>query len=274
MSELKVTLIDVGWGDSILIESADASGYKVYGLVDSNDEDKERTSLTFLKRFFDKEPGDVLSRQPLFDFVMLSHSHSDHGKGLKRIMSRYGTRHFWYPKSASFGSQSYLLSYANASSKVLQHEALNRGKILPSFGDVGMQVLWPAYNTIDQHNENNNSVVLKLSLQGVSFVLTGDAEGEVWDQIADQLPADMGFFKVPHHGSSNATFHQGGTPWLDHSPGSTRLGISCHVRPFFHPHPSVVQEFTNRGFEHYRTDQHYHVTFITDGATVRVMYYH
>jgi len=274
MSELKVTLIDVGWGDSILVESTPSHGDKRYALIDSNDEENERTSFTFLKRFFDREPGNVVSRPRLFDFVILSHSHSDHGKGLKRIMSRYGTRRFWYPKSTSLGSQADLVRYANRSSKVEHHEAINRGKNLPDLGDAELSVLWPPYNVIDHHNENNNSIVLTIAVGNVSFMLTGDAEGPVWDRIADRIPPDTAFFKVPHHGSSDATFHQGDTPWIDHCPAGAHLAISCHVKPHNHPHGSVIQEFADQGYPYYRTDRHYHVTCVTDGTDVRVLYYH
>ena len=38
MSKLNVTIIDVGWGDSIFLESTDGNGDPIYALVDSNDE--------------------------------------------------------------------------------------------------------------------------------------------------------------------------------------------------------------------------------------------
>jgi hypothetical protein len=53
MSTLSVTLIDVGWGDSLLIESRDNSDSH-YALVDSNDTSSSRSSHIFLKRFFEK----------------------------------------------------------------------------------------------------------------------------------------------------------------------------------------------------------------------------
>ena len=38
MSYLKVTLVDVGWGDSILIEASDATARRpCFALIDSND---------------------------------------------------------------------------------------------------------------------------------------------------------------------------------------------------------------------------------------------
>ncbi len=60
---------------------------------------------------------------------------------------------------------------------------------------------------VTSNNENDNSVVLAITLGQVVFVLTGDAEADgVWTHIASQIPANTRFFKVPHHGSANGIF--------------------------------------------------------------------
>lgn len=276
MSMLRVTLIDVGWGDSILIESTTTAGQSSYGLIDCNDTTSLQSSFIFLKRFFEKKKIDIKTSKPLFDFVVLSHAHTDHGQGLKNIMKHFGTKYFWYSKSDSAGLLSTLTAFADkpGNDDVAHHEALNSTKILPDMGDVKLSVMWPHYNSIPDDNENNNSVVLLLTLDQASFVLTGDAEGKVWDQIATDIPNDVQFFKVPHHGSVNGTFWNGQTPWLDACPGQTRLGISSHIRPFSHPDKEVVDVIDQRGYQYYRTDEHYHVTFSTDGNTMQVKYSH
>ena len=137
-----------------------------------------------------------------------------------------------------------------------------------------MQPLWPNPGQVSQ-NENDNSVVLAITLGQVCFVLTGDAEADgVWTQIAGQIPSNTGFFKIPHHGSSNGTFTASGTtPWLTYVPQSATVGISSHVRPFNHPDPKVVTALAAHK-PIYRTDEHYHVTFETDGSAVKVSYSH
>jgi competence protein ComEC len=113
-----------------------------------------------------------------------------------------------------------------------------------------------------------------LTLGNVSFVLTGDAEADgVWTQIANQIPPNTKFFKVPHHGSDNGLFTvSGSTPWLNALPQGTIVAISCHIRPFNHPRQSVVAKLP--AAQTYRTDQHYHVTIETDGSDVKVSYSH
>lgn len=271
MSSLRVTLIDVGWGDSILLEAEDRRGVTHYALIDSNDTVHLRSSYIFLKRHFEKRRLTPAQR-PRFEFVLLTHEHADHAQGLKATMREFGTRQFWYPKSAALTSFAHLLRFAQRSNAVEHHEAVDSGKRLPKFGDATMEVLWPPPDTIDS-NPNENSVVLLLRLGEVAVVLTGDAEEKVWAAIADRIPRETRFFKVPHHGSENGTFDaNGGTPWLDRCPEEAVLGISSHIQPHLLPDETVLERFTQRNFEYLRTDREYHITFETDGHDVSFYY--
>src|SRR5262249_16054665 len=140
------------------------------------------------------------------------------------------------------------------------YDVIDSQRILPSFGDASMEVLWPP-PSLQPPNENDNSVVLVVTLGKKSFVLTGDAEaGDVWSQISGQIPRTTCFFKVPHHGSRNGTFDSSGrTPWLNKVPRRAKLAISSHIHPFRHPDPAVISALAPRGLL-YRTDEHYHVT--------------
>lgn len=265
-------MVDVGWGDSVLIESEDHNGQTHYALVDSNEEYDGPSSLIFLRKFFEKQ-GITPGPGHLFDFILLSHGHTDHGKGLETIFRRYGAERFWYPKSADNSSQANLLRAAKNSSRIRYFQAIDRTKVLPNLGDAQLGVLWPPHN-VTFSNPNNNSVVLTLTLGNVTFLLTGDAERLVWDRIGAEIPQDTRFVKVPHHGAWDATVINGQTPWLDHCPAAATLGISCHVQP--HPHPSrqVIDEFNQRHYTYYRTDEQYHLTFTTDGNATQVRYSH
>jgi beta-lactamase superfamily II metal-dependent hydrolase len=190
-------------------------------------------------------------------------------------MTDYGTNQFWYPKTASqalFFTD--LLRYAQRSSRVVHHQAIDNTKKLPSFGNVPIDILWPPHNLLHS-NENNNSVVLMFRLGSITLILTGDAEADVWTQIASKIPAGTILFKVPHHGSDNAMFDNSQqTPWLNRLGPNSQLAISSHILPFQHPSSAVVNKLNQRGFAYYRTDQHYHITFETDGQQVQVKYSH
>lgn len=266
----------MGWGDSVLIESEDSQGKPHFALVDSNDNAEMRSSYIFLRRHFEKL-GLMIEQpnKPFFRFIMLSHAHTDHGRGLESIMREFGTENFIYPKFHDPGVLSKLLDFARRSPQFVQHfqsvdetDAINLGEVFITF-------IWPKHGDAPLSNtENNNSVVMRLQLGDVSFILTGDAEKEVWQKIAAEIPDDTMFFKVPHHGSINGTFDGQNPAWLNDCPRAARLGISSHVVPFTHPDRQVIDLFNQQGFQFFRTDVNYHLSFETDGVTVSVKYSH
>jgi beta-lactamase superfamily II metal-dependent hydrolase len=274
MRELRCTIIDVGWGDSILIESQTNDGKRFFGLIDSNDSVGLKSSFIHISRRFDLLGIDPDNRQQNFAFILLTHAHADHAEGLIGILRRFGTEQFWYPKSGHSVILGNLLRFANRSNRVGHHQAIDSSKRPRKFGEATLKVLWPPPNTIDT-NENNNSVILAITLGKVVFLFGGDAEADVWEKVVERFPRNVHLFKVPHHGADNGTFGSTGqTPWLDKCPKRASLAISSHVRPFPHPDQNVVTEFKNRGFTTFRTDQHHHLTFETDGKKVKKKYSH
>jgi len=284
MAFLRMTMIDVGWGDSIFLEADDTNGDIHYALIDSNDTPSYASSRIFLKRYFEKNNVQRTGGSRIFDFMILSHNHSDHGQGLKTLMRDFGTEDFFYSKSNQPGTLANLMSFANRSSNVGHNEAIDTSstKPLPDFGQAKLTLLWPPQNTIDD-DENNNSLVLLLKLSEVSFVLTGDAEETVWDNIKSRLPIDTKVFKVPHHGSENGFFKSNGDPnWLGQFPNNRPImAISSHIKPFHHPHSNVIQALEDNGYKsaegYYRTDEHFHISFETDGnknKDITVKYWH
>lgn len=271
MAELAVTLIDVGWGDSILIEYSDG-GATHYGLVDCNDTSVSRSSYLFVKRHLERRGVNVDGPGKLFDFVMLSHGHADHASGIQAMLSEFGTEWLWYPKSVEFGGFAKILHYANRyPQKVSRHQAIDSSKVLPPLGEVQLRALWPPHvpgGAFDSSNENNNSIVLALTLDQVTILLTGDCEASNWPSIVGdlaQLPG-LSVFQAPHHGAENGVFDGADTPWLSEIGPEVWIAMSSHIRPHNHPAPEVVQKLADENFTAFRTDRHYHLTFSTDGS--------
>ncbi|MEM9365322.1 MAG: MBL fold metallo-hydrolase [Planctomycetota bacterium] len=272
MARLTVTMIDVGWGDCILLEFEKDGQDPRYALIDCNDRPNQRLALSFVKRHLQTKQVDWRNRRHFFDFVLLTHGHDDHSRGLKQMMSEFETKWFWYPKSGHPGLAG-LLRYANRSAKVDAHQSVDETKLLPDFGDVSMKILWPPHSPTGPHDpndENNNSVVMALTLADVSFVLTGDCKASNWPSIVSKLPVNLKVIQVPHHAAKNGMFDSsGGTPWLDAIASNVEIGMSCHISPHKHPHPDVITELNSQARSYFRTDEHYHVSFSTDGATVK-----
>jgi len=71
-----------------------------------------------VKRFFEREQIDYEASRPNFEWVLLTHGHADHARGMKRMLSLFGTRQFCYPKSVPTTTYGSLLNYANRSDRV------------------------------------------------------------------------------------------------------------------------------------------------------------
>lgn len=277
MAKLIVIFIDVGWGDSIFIEYENAQGQKSYGLVDSNDSTESLSSYTFIKQHFEQKKVPYRNT-PAFHFILLTHWHSDHYSGIKRVIKKFGTHYFWYPKSWS-DTMAVLLKYANSNkARIITHEAVNLDKTPLKFGgDVDLKFHWPPYtaNGAYDANPNNTSVVLELEYDGVRFMLTGDCQAENWgDIIQNTTKSKIKMFQAPHHGAKNGMFHSNKTPWLDFIGKRTKIALSSHIHPHKHPNKKVIKELIKKKRTHFRTDEHYHLTFKIEDGKVSTKWSH
>ncbi len=86
---------------------------------------------------------------------------------------------------------------------------------------------------VDPHNENNNSIGLRVDFGDFSALLTGDsevAERAWWREHAPDLCAGVAILKLAHHGSRNGT----DAAWLRLDPpesGRRQPGARQRVRP-------------------------------------------
>ena len=293
--KLKIVFIDVGWGDSILIDATDASGESHFALIDCNDSTNSLSGRNFLKRYFER-----LGRWPggyrVFTYVFTTHAHNDHVSGVQGVLRAFGTD-FLYSSRCNKGPShafSNLIRWARRATRMHNKVANTVGylnsssKPLPLAG-ASISVLWPPDRgtaPYDSTNENNNSLVLQIEIGDVIFVLTGDCEATNFDTATSdhvKLPTkDLQMIQVPHHGARNSIFDGPGrtSSFLDQIllPRSVPIpyfAISCHKRPHGHPHPDVIAELAHRGVAcPFRTDEHWNLVFSTDGATVTVEYTH
>jgi beta-lactamase superfamily II metal-dependent hydrolase len=297
---LEVTFIDVGWGDSILIEARDDTENASFALVDCNDSANYPSSLTYLKRHFERLRIPA-TKYPLFDLVFVTHAHADHCQGIEGILRRFGATNLCSSVCGQANNPKFanLLRWSRtATSKnrpVLQtHRYLVENDSM-YLGPVRVDVLWPPRVGAGpwgsgpySPNENNNSLVLALSLDKVTFVLTGDCSADNWVPNnagqAVQLPASTRLVQIPHHGARNGVFDQnGGLPLLQeltarnqNRPKKQQIiaAISCHIRPHNHPNIQVISALDNNHITHYRTDRDCRATIKTNGVDVEVQYSH
>ncbi len=226
--ELSVTFLDVGQGDSAVIEFPDGRVVVV---------DTGRTG---------REAEAFLSYEGVgaIDAVAVTHVHPDHSGGLSRLMERFHVREVW---------DSGRIVYPEEMSGRFRRRSLSRGDIIETAG-AAIAVLHPypefyASEGSEYGGENESSLVLRLSGIRSSFLFAGDVEEEAEDEISQLgkwCRADV--LKVPHHGSATSA-HEGFLSAV--SPEAAVISVG-RDNSFGHPSADALGRLS--GIKVYRTD--------------------
>jgi competence protein ComEC len=258
--DLSVTLIDVGQGDSLLVEFPGRERMLIDGggFPDNSFDVGERVV------------SPVLWRRGLkrIDVLVLTHPHPDHLDGLAAVARNFRIGEFWEaypPSSPGPGPYAELLKALGPGTP--------RRRIFRGFsrriGGVLVTAVHPAPGDGPgpPGGENDFSLVLRLAFGRTSFLLTGDIEAEAERRIVERED-DIGAFvlKSPHHGSSSSSTE----PFLDRVlPAIVLIPVGRGNRYGF-PSPAVLESYRRRGAAVYRTDLDGAVRVSTDGRSVVV----
>jgi len=206
--------------------------------------------------------------------LILTHPNSDHVNGMVFIAENFHVRALWT------NGESRPIKGLEA----LMHAAAQSGIAVPGFTElpresmvngVQVEVLYPPVDFLDRQradrwrqDENNNSLVIRLSLGKVSVLIPGDimrpAEKELVALAGGRLKST--FLIAPHHGSrssSSEEFIQAVSPKAVLISCGGRVGSGI-------PHPLVLQRYESISEGVYRTDQHGAVHITTDGHEVKI----
>ncbi len=249
-NNLRVTFLDVGQGNAALIQFPGKKRLLLDGGGFAGGEfDVGKMVLA---------PFLFHSKILHIDYLVLSHPQSDHMNGLRFIASHFGPEEFWYNgQTVETGTFRELMKVIKSkNTRVLLPPDLSGARHIsgvkiellhppPGKGNPG---LFP--DTVDL---NNNSLVIRFSFQGKSFLFPGDIEAagekEVVSNSGPALKSDV--LLSPHHGSKSSSTY----PFL----GAVRpeiCVISSGSGNFFgFPHRNTLEKLRDLGCEIIRIDK-------------------
>jgi competence protein ComEC len=245
---IEVHFIDVGQGDSILIESNNASM-----LIDAGENNKGSTVVNYLKAHGIEK----------LDYVIGTHPHSDHIGGLDTVIKAFPVDKVILPSVTHTTNtfEDVLDAITDKNLKLTKAQAGDQY----SLGLANFTIISPDSNTYE--DLNNYSVVIRLTYGDTSFLLTGDAEKlseKAMVKSGYNLSADV--LKLGHHGSS----YSSGADFLDDVNPSYAVISVGKDNQYGHPHVETIQTMMDRNIKLYRTDEQGTIVFTSDGNTISV----
>jgi competence protein ComEC len=201
---LRVTYLDVGQGNSALIQFPGRERLLIDGggFLMSNSDVGRMVVAPFL--FHSK----ILK----VDYLALTHPDSDHMNGLIFIASNFEPREFWFNGDRVDKPAYNELMGIIESKKIkilLPSEMCDRER---EISGVKIELLHPLSGdsetgaSYEDTNLNNNSLVLKITYNGTSFLFPGDIEREAEEALLSRAAAlKSDILLVPHHGSKGSS---------------------------------------------------------------------
>ncbi|MBN1618295.1 MBL fold metallo-hydrolase [Candidatus Dojkabacteria bacterium] len=284
-SFLKVSFLDVGQGDSILIESPCHKRI----LVDGGENAETLYSLADEIPFGSKK----------IDIVVLTHPHLDHIGGLIDVIRFYDISEVWL-NPVVYESLYFEIFLKYVCDKDISIKLVENTFSIDIDG-VRFRVLWPVtcqysgeYGINDaglstsismnyaskgmktcqisrclsfDENVNNDSIVLLVTFGDFNLLLMGDAENEVESELLSSTNSlefdDIDVLKAGHHCSKTASSQA----FLEKTNPDLVICSCGKDNKFGHPHEETLETFDSLDIDYLRTDFEGTIRVKTDGLS-------
>lgn len=246
---LRVSFLNIGQGDATFIRTPEDVTILIDGGPDNTVVNELGRVMPWWKR--------------RLDYVIVSHSDSDHYFGLLGVLEKYQVGEVWF-NGFKDDSSGFRLLLQEIDRRQIPLHTVSAGRSLRWASGVELEVLWPRAD-FTAPDDNAASVVIRVSWGDVDYLLPADLpaaeEGDLLT-AKDRLAADV--LEPGHHGSktsSSMVFLRAVSPrYCVISAGAdNRYG---------HPHPITLERLSLVGCRILQTAVDGTITFANNSSTV------
>ncbi len=251
--------IDVGYGDAIIIELPE----KKTILIDGG---KPSEGPKIIRKF------KILGITSL-DHLFITHFHKDHAGGLHPILETFAS----LPSDKNPDGTKIYLPFFSSEYEIGEEvkktiHALNQhtlqivrsGDLISPTPSVQIHILHP--KTLIG-NQNEDSLVLKITYGAHSFLLAADAgpttQKLLLEKQSDALQSTL--IKIPHHANETEV----GLPFIEAINPEIAI-LSIGPNDYNAPNPEILESYQKTGAQLYRTDRHGTITVTSDGQSLQI----
>ncbi|MCM3739518.1 MBL fold metallo-hydrolase [Oceanobacillus luteolus] len=243
-SPMRVHFIDVGQGDSMLIETPEDKTI----LIDGGEPKEGKRLVKYLKKHGIKT----------IDLMIATHPDFDHIGGLIEVM-----KHFPVSKVLENGEIRPTNTYAKYRLQLFKDDipikiAKENEKISVE-EEVELHVLHAAQKNAE--NPNESAIVLKLTYHSIDFLLMSDVGAEQEKVIADKYSIESEVLKVAHHGSSSSST----LDFLKQANPEVSIITYSVVNDYGHPVKRVINNLLKLESQIFSTAAYGNIIVETDG---------
>lgn len=245
-----VSYLNIGQGDSILIESTNGK----HILIDGGPDKKVLSELGKAMPFFNRT----------IDVMMESHPDKDHIGGLPEVTSRYKVGTFLEPGVESPNTVDNEL-HARVKQKNIPDILARKGmKVDMGDGSV-LEILFPDRD-VSRFETNDASIVARYVYGKTCFLFTGDSPSKMEEYLIgvykESLKCDV--LKAGHHGSRTSTSDE----YLHFVKPEFAIISAGKGNSYGHPHKETLERLANSSVKVLSTIDLGTIKMISDGKRV------
>lgn len=246
--ELKAHFLDVGQGDSSLIVTPNGKTI----LIDGGKSTAGEKVVAYLKQ------AGISS----IDLLVATHPDADHIGGLIDVLDQVEVEKV-LDSGKSHTSQTYLDYLTLIDEKNIPFEVAEEGSSISLDSALTIKVL---NSGSDAKDNNESSVILKITYGQIDFLYTGDAEIQQEAEMVSKYNVEAEVLKAGHHGSDTSTSQE----FINEVQPEVSILSYGEGNSYGHPYSEIVNRLKAIGSDIYSTAVSGDIVVTTDGTSYDV----